>query len=274
MVNSDPVPRDYRQFPGAHLIRIVREIPEGSWDGAIILECNDVERTGIRGLEPLFLVNIDHHASSRNFANFNWVDASFAAVGQMVLRLIDAMGIPLGADIATNIYAALMTDTGNFQFSSTTPVELMDAARLVQCGARPAEIAEQVYHNFTPARIRLLAAVLSTMETEATGQIAWVHMTRDMLESAGAQPEETEGIINYLLQIESVRLAAFFKQEAVDRYKLSLRSKGELDVSRIAEQYQGGGHKNAAGFSVHTDLAEAKSQVLRALQELLNHQPH
>jgi phosphoesterase RecJ-like protein len=274
MIGADPVPRDYRHLPGAQLIRLVQEVPEGLWDGAVILECNDTERTGIQGLQSLFTINIDHHASSREYANLNWVDVSFASVGQLVLRLLDAMGVPLSADIATNIYAALMTDTGNFVFPSTTPVEFMDAARLVQTGAKPAEIAEQIYHSFTFSRIRLLASVLSTMESDDSGRIAWVHMTHDMMESAGARQEETEGIINHLMQIESVRLAAFFKQDAEDRYKLSLRSKGDLDVSRIAVRYQGGGHKNAAGFTLHTDLAGAKSEILQALRALLNHQPH
>ena len=274
MIGADPVPRDYRHLPGAQLIRLVQEVPGGGWDGAVILECNDAERTGIQGLQSLFTINIDHHASSRDYANLNWVSVSFASVGQMVLRLLDAMDIPVSVDIATNIYAALMTDTGNFVFPSTTPVELMDAARLVQAGAKPAEIAEQIYHSFTPSRIRLLASVLSTMESDDSGRIAWVHMTHDMMESAGALPEETEGIINHLMQIESVRLAAFFKQDAGDRYKLSLRSKGDLDVSRIAVRYQGGGHKNAAGFTLHADLAGAKAEILQALRELLNHRLH
>jgi phosphoesterase RecJ-like protein len=163
-----------------------------------------------------------------------------------------------------------MTDTGNFQYPSTTPVELMDAARLVQCGAQPAEIAAQVYHSFTPARIRLLASVLSTMTIDPTGRLAWVCMTKGMLESTGAHPEETEGIINHLMQIESVRLAAFFKQEADSQCKLSLRSKGELDVSQIAVMHKGGGHKNAAGFSIHAGLDEAQKLIVPALLELLD----
>lgn len=270
VIGADPTPHSFRSLPGAGTIRLGQEAPS-NYDAAVILECSDPSRTGVKGLEDQFLINIDHHASAKPYGNLNWIDTSFGAVGQLIFRLIEAMNIPVTREIATNIYVALMTDTGSFQFANTTAVEFGDAGRLVRLGARPAEIYEQVFHSNTYQRMRLLGRVLSTMETTESHRIAWVYMLRDMLQHTGALPEDTEGIINHLLTIKTVQVAAFFKQESENCFKLSLRSKGDLDVSSIAQQYHGGGHKNAAGFTVHADFEAAKRQVLGQLQQLINH---
>lgn len=269
---SDPTPASYRKLPGADTIRVC-QTAEGDYDAVVILECNSVLRTGIDGFEKYFVINIDHHTSGKSFGQLNWIDVSFGAVGQLVFRLIEAMGLRVTPDVAANLYVALVTDTGKFQFANTTAVEFDDARRLVEFGAQPAEISEQVYRSESAPKIRLLAAVLSTFEMDESQRIAWMHVTPQMFEQAGAAPSDTEDIVNLLLNIETVRLAAFFKQESDKSFRLSLRSKDNLDVSRIAQIYDGGGHRNAAGFTVRAGFEEAKHQVLERLRALLNGRP-
>ncbi len=266
----DPVPFAYRGLPGVPLIH-----PPGKssrpYDALILLECSRPERAGLEGLSPCPHIVIDHHLSCRPEGRINWIEPSFGATGQMVLRLLEALEVPICADIATNLYAALLTDTGSFQFNNTNARELHDAARLVDYGANPGEIAEMVFHANPPSKVLLMGKVLSTLQLEAQGRMAWVVMNRQAMESAGALPEDTEGIIQHLMSIHSVELAAFFKEDGdPSRFRVSLRSKGLLDVSSIAQGFSGGGHRNAAGFTIHQRLEAGIPEVLEALRRFLS----
>jgi len=265
VLSSDPVPFAYCRLPGVSAFQITPKTVE-CHDAAILLECSGQERTGIRGLERNPLIVIDHHMNCRADGLLNWIDPGFGAVGQMILRLLEALQVPITAEIATNLYAALLTDTGSFQFGNTTACELRDAARLTEYGANPGEIAEMVFNANRAGKVLLLGKVLSRLRLEAGERLAWIVMDRKTMETAGALPEDTEGIINHLMSIHTVQLAAFFKQDGEDnRFRVSLRSKGCLDVSDIARQFSGGGHRNAAGFTVHQALESGVPMILNKL---------
>jgi bifunctional oligoribonuclease and PAP phosphatase NrnA len=268
-LSADPVPFAYCRLPGVSLIQRPAQTSQG-YDGAVLLECSRPERAGMEGLDLRPWIIIDHHLSCRPEGLLNWIDPSYGATGQMILRLLEALGVRITPDIATNLYAALLTDTGSFQFNNTTPRELHDAARLAEYGANPSEIAEMVYNANQASKVLLMGKVLSQLHLEAEGRIAWVVMDRLTMEAAGALPEDTEGIIQHLMSIHTVQLAAFFKQDGeLSRFRVSLRSKGFLDVSAVAQRFSGGGHRNAAGFTVHQTLERGIPFILETLNDFM-----
>lgn len=269
IVSPDPLPFMYRSLPGAEKIVACKQVTE-DYDGAIILECGSAERTGIQGLEKLSTVNIDHHPSTGAWAEINWVDSSVSAVGELIFDLIEALGIRITPQIASNLFAAIMTDTGSFQYSNTSEMTLLIASRLVSFGASPAEISRTVYMNQKASRLLLLSRVLNTLEIEPSGKIASVNMLLEDLRVTGADSDDTEGFVNYPLSIRGIEACAFFRQSGECSFRVSLRSRQKIDVSRVAVQFGGGGHARAAGFSLkNMSLPEARELVLSKIRALL-----
>ncbi len=269
IVNADPPPHAYLSLPGVERIRVSESL-EGAFDAVFILECNDLLRPGVGNLGRYFVINIDHHAKTENFGQINWVDPGAAAVAEMVYKLLGALKAPVTAEIATNLYAAILTDTGSFQFANTKAETFEIVGDLVSCGADPAWVARQVYMNQPRSKLDLLVKVLDTLEIHPSGKIASIFLTPQVLEEVQASPGETEGLINYALGIEGVELAGFFREERQDLYRISLRSKSDLDVGEIARQFGGGGHKNAAGFSLEGRLDQVREKVQSRLEDLVS----
>ncbi len=269
IVSSDTLPHMYSSLPGADKITRCVQIKE-DYDGVITLECGSAERSGIQGLANLSTVNIDHHPSTENWAEINWINPAVSAVGELIFLLIEAMGVPITPAIASNLFAAIMTDTGSFQYSNTSEQTLLIASRLVSYGASPAEITQTVYMNQKASRLHLLARVLETLEIDKSGKIATVSMNLDDLEATGAEADDTEGFVNYPLSIQGIEACALFRQSSLHNYRVSLRSRQKIDVSKVAVQFKGGGHARAAGFSLNNlSLSEARDLVLARLKELL-----
>jgi phosphoesterase RecJ-like protein len=240
LLSADPVPNIYRGLAGSEGIRTV-ECVSGSYDAAIVLECDGLERTGLRGLEEFFLVNIDHHASSREFARLNWIDRSAASVGELVL-----------------------TDTGGFCYGGTQASTFALARELVMAGANPIQIAQDVYFSASTSKLVLLGVALGNLKRE--GRLAWLWVTHQDMVSTGAAEEDLEGIVNFAVCALGVE-AAVFLCELPERYiRLSLRSKGLVDVAAIAERLGGGGHENAAGCTVEGTLADVRDEILTQLR--------
>ena len=217
-------------------------------------------RSTPQGLEEHFLINIDHHATSKPFANLNWIDPDTCAVAEMVFRLAQAAGVKISAEIATCLYAAVLTDTGSFCYAPTNARTFELAKSLVDYGADPARIAQSIYFSSPTSKMRLLGAALSTLQRE--GAMTWMSVTRHDMDRSGALDEDCEGLVNYALSIGEVEVAVFFRELPDGRFRVSLRSKGQLDVSRIAEEFGGGGHSCASGCSVNGPLHAAVERVL------------
>ena len=261
------VPPPYLQpFPGVDGITVAAEVTD-TFDAAVIMECSSLDRTGVRGLDRSPVLNIDHHPGNTAYGAVNWVDESAAACGELVATLIDALGIPLTADIATHLYLAILTDTGSFHFSHITPRTFEIAARCVAAGAVPEWIARTHYDSNTMARVRLFGTVLSTMTVDRSGRIALLAITPAIAAAAGGTYDDTEGLINFPLSVEAVRAVAFLKETATPgEWRVSLRSKGATDVGAIAAARGGGGHRNAAGCSARGTLDEVRQAILGALE--------
>jgi bifunctional oligoribonuclease and PAP phosphatase NrnA len=263
VVMRDGVPRIYQRLPFADKVVPPEQI-NGSYEAAIILECDSVQRTRLEGLEGRFLISIDHHHSGRPFAHVNWIDPTAVATAEMVYRLAREAGVEISPDIATCLYTALLTDTGSFMFEGTNERTFALARDLVLAGADPAHCARNVYFGHSTAKMRLLGAALSNLHRE--GPIAWIWVTREQMERCQAKEEDCEGLVNYALSIQDVEVAAFFRELADGCYRLSLRSKGKLNVASVAERFGGGGHKCASGCSVDGPLSAAVERVMAQLR--------
>jgi bifunctional oligoribonuclease and PAP phosphatase NrnA len=264
VVNRDPAPAPMLGFPGVGDIRIASAV-EGSFDAAIIMECGSLERTGVTGLDRSFVINIDHHPGNTEYGALNWFDASAAACGELVLELIDALGVPLTREIATHAYLAIVTDTGSFHFSHITPRTFDMARRAVEAGVDPVAMARAIFDSNNLGRLKIFGAVLSAMDLHEANSVAVLYVDDEMLAQAGATYDDTEGLINLPLTTRDVQVVVFFKKSGVDEYRVSLRSKGAIDVGSVARQFGGGGHLNAAGFTLYGAYADVKPRVAAAV---------
>ena len=262
VVTYDGVPRIYQNLPFANRAIQAESVPPN--DAVILLECDSTRRALLQGLDQCFLINIDHHVSGRNFGHINWIDSNVMATAELVYRLARLACVPIDRDIATCLYTALMTDTGSFMFEGTNEHTFTVARELVMAGADPAQCARQIYFGHSTAKMRLLGAALSHLHRE--GPLAWIWVTREQMERFGAREEDCEGLVNYALSMGDVQVAIFFRELPDARYRVSLRSKGEINVSKVAEHFGGGGHKCASGFSLDGPLAMAVAKVVDRLR--------
>ncbi|HWW82627.1 MAG TPA: bifunctional oligoribonuclease/PAP phosphatase NrnA [Vicinamibacterales bacterium] len=249
VVNADPAPGPLMTFPGAPDIRIAANVGD-DFDAAIILECSDLARTGVTGLDQFFVINIDHHPGNSGYGQLRWFDPSAAACGEMVFELVRALGAPLTLEVATHIYLAILTDTGSFHYSSISPRTFDICRQVLEAGVNPVTVARSVYDSNNMGRLKLFGAVLSAMQLDSNGRIAIVYLDHEMARAAGGTYEDTEGLINLPLTVKEIQAVVFFKQIEGEQFRVSMRSKGEIDIGAVAKEFAGGGHKNAAGCSV------------------------
>ncbi len=270
VVLRDGVPHIYRRLPFADSVLQVPSIPN-HFDTAIILECDSIQRTALQGLDGRFLINIDHHVSGRPFANINWIDPTACATAEMIFRLAREAGLVISPEIATCLYTAVVTDTGSFGYAGTTERTFALAQELVRAGADPVRIAQHVYFTNPISKMRLLGAALSTLHRDSG--LTWMYVTRRDMERCGAIDEDCEGLANWALGIEGVEVAVFLR-ELADRshWRVSLRSKGAVNVANVAEHFGGGGHACASGCAVDGPLSVASERILAQLRiEMASH---
>jgi phosphoesterase RecJ-like protein len=266
VVLGDSVPVIYKPLPLADTIVHASRV-NGHYDAAIILECDSVQRTRLQGLEHCFLISIDHHASAKPFANVNWIDSTAVATAELIFRLAKAAQVKLTPDIATCLYTAVLTDTGAFCYAPTNACTFELAKYLVEHGADPSKIAQSVYFSSPTSKMRLLGAALSGLQRD--GAVTWMSVTRQDMERCAALEEDCEGLVNYALGIAGVEVAVFFREVANDRIRVSIRSKGAVNVAEIAEGFGGGGHECAGGFSTAGPMQAAERLVLSELRRRL-----
>ncbi len=273
--NADPVPPSLRRLPGAGEVRCALPADE-TFACYLVLDTSDLERTGglLDGRRPRApVLNVDHHAGNTRFGDLNWVEPEASSAGEMVHRLLREAGLPLSRDTAANLYAAILTDTGGFQYGNTTAESLRAAAELVSAGAVPEEIARGLTANRTPGEWRLLSEALASLGLAAGGRLAWIEVTAAARQRAGAGLDVTEEFIQYPRSLAGVQIAVAFKEIAADETRVSLRSSGRVDVAKLAGVFGGGGHRNAAGCTIRQGLAAARAAVLAAAEPLVGGEP-
>lgn len=268
--NLDPVPEIYRFLPGSDRINHGRAV-NGRYDCLVVLDC-DPPRTGIfDGAYPAeTLINIDHHQTNPAEWPLTWLDPSAAATGEMVYRLVKVMGAPIDCQTALCLFTAVFTDTGSYRYANTSPSSMRISAELLEAGADPWVVTENVYESFAYPRIRLLGHVLSNMELAAGGKIGWVVVTDELYRITNTSAEDTENFINFVRSVKGVEVAVLFRQTGPLQYKVSFRSKGRIDVSAPAVRLGGGGHKNAAGCILDGGLEEIRERVILEVQTAMD----
>ncbi len=271
---EEEVPELYKFLPGAALIETsfsaVRNFlrTAGESVAVIALDCGDMNRLGRSGpslhkIHPFAV--IDHHKGNTGFGDMNWIEPHRSSTGEMIVDLVDGLGVRLSSQAATCLYTALVTDTGSFRYASTSSHTYRVAACLVECGAEPGKINEQLYDNYPLKRLLLMQQVLGTLRMFADDRIGVICVRRSMLEQTGATLSDTENFINLPRAVNTVQVAVFFK-EGENMISVSLRSRGDCDVSMVAARFGGGGHALASGFRAGgIRLDDLQNKVLREL---------
>lgn len=264
----------YEFLPGCGKIKST--LPDlAEFSCAIALDCGDRFRLG-RAMDALLSIRpfvvIDHHLGHKDFGDLRWIDAQRGSTGEMVYDLGVAFGGEISYETAYCLYAAIVSDTGSFKYSSTTADTFRIAGELLTKGVRPAEVAGKLFDNFTVSRLNLLKMVLDSLELHAENQIAIIAATREMFSESGAKQEDSENFINYPRALDSVKVAGFLKEAENGVVGVSLRSKGkDYDVAQVAASFGGGGHRNAAGYKVPGGtVSEVREKLLGELISLVN----
>lgn len=266
VILRDEIPAAYRDLPGASDVKKVSEV-NGKYDAVFVIECSDIDRPGIKRLSDQIIVNIDHHSTCEHFGTVNWIDATASAVGEMIYNLCKAIGGRVTKEIAECVYLALVTDTGSFHFPNTTERTLKVASELVKVGVEPAKISEAVYSSYSWSRIELMRQVMATVKRNESGNIAWMRQSLEMAEKAGAVDGDNNGLVNIPLSAKEICAVVYMREVQPNAYRVSLRSKGNINVARVAEQFGGGGHKNAAGCRVTGNWDEQERLIVSAISE-------
>jgi phosphoesterase RecJ-like protein len=258
IVNRDPPPLPLLSFPGVADIEIAERIDD-TGDAVIVMESGDLSRTGVAGLDAGFVINIDHHVGNTMYGAVNWFDVSAAACGEMVFDLVRELRVPLTYEIAVHVYVAILTDTGSFHYSNISPRTFDTCRQCVEAGVNPQAVARAVFDSNSLGRLKLFGAVLRGMQLDAAGQVATLTVDEQLLADCGATYDDTDGLINLPLTVKGIQAVMFFKKIGRDDWRISLRSKGNIDVNAVAKQFGGGGHKNASGCSATGSLDSLKA---------------
>ena len=268
--NQDHTPERYRFLPSAqNIVHNINNVEQ--YDVGIVLDCSDLARVGdeedkIGKIKRL--INIDHHISNNGFCLLKMLDAQASSTGELLFRLMREMRFKMSKDICTNLYAAIITDTGSFRYSSTTKETLFAAGNLVNNGADPQWIAENIYESDSPARLKLLAKALETLSLDLKNKVGSMVVTQKALQETGASWELTEGFVDIPRTVGGIEVSILYTQRGDNHYKLSLRSKADVNVEKIAKKFGGGGHIHASACWMKGDIESIKSQIIKAIREL------
>jgi phosphoesterase RecJ-like protein len=270
-VCADPVPAIYRFLPGAE--RITHALPSQPPMLAVSVDADGLGRLGRLAADlerSCAIIDIDHHATEKGFGELRWIEPRAAATGEMIYRLLRVMGIALSADIAACLYTAIVTDTGRFCYANTTPRALRIAAELVRAGANPPTIYREVYESKSFSASKLLGLALGRLRQADDGRVTFSQLTQQDFRRAGSTSDETEGIIDHLRAVREARAAALFVELPDGAIRVSMRSRGAVDVGEVALRFGGGGHVNAAGCTVPGPMSAAQRRLLGALCAAVN----
>lgn len=274
MVNEDAIPSKFDYLYGFKQITSVKEQrPAERYRHIICIDCADFKRVGVVAEcfeEGCELLNIDHHPTNDRYGTVNLIKDDAAATVELLYDLVTLMNIPWTKEAAECIYTGLLTDTGGFRYSSTSPKVMNIAAELLTHGVQGAELAEHLLETISYPHIQLLKRALASLEFSEDRRIAWMQVSNDDLQATGAGSDDMEGLVNYPRNIEGVAVGILFKQAEGEDIKISLRSGGEADVSRIAQEFGGGGHIRAAGATLQGTMNDVVDRVIESVKAALS----
>jgi len=274
IINHGAISEKYMFLPDIdRVLSIEKYDSDKKFDLAVILECPHTGRTGdVRHLidADTQIINIDHHPDNSGYGDIIHVDPKASAVAEMLAEFFFDADFEIDQETATQLYTAILTDTGRFRFNSTTRRTMEIAGRLIELGADPRYISDNVYYSFTEATMRLIGRVFSNVNFFDNGNICLISLDSKTLKENSCNSADTEGMAEYTLFGKSVKVGGLLKEVGERKTKVSLRSRNRINVGLVAHKYGGGGHDNASGFHVDLPLAEAHQQVLADLKEIIN----
>ncbi|HBW34822.1 MAG TPA: bifunctional oligoribonuclease/PAP phosphatase NrnA [Desulfosporosinus sp.] len=266
--NPNPVPNNLKFLPGSS--RVSQELPNPQPKTLLFVDCTDLGRVNLSITdlsEESIVLNLDHHISNQLFGHVNCIDAQASAVGELAFILIEQLGVKIDEEIATNLYTAIVTDTGCYQYSSTTAQTHRLTADLLDEGIDLQDIHHQIFDQKPLAQVKLLQYALNELEIYAEGQLAIMTLSLEDFRKSKADQEVSDGLVNHIRSIAGVEVAVLLKEVGPQEIKGGLRSNLWLNVNEIAAQFGGGGHKRAAGCTFRIPMAEAKQNIISAIEE-------
>jgi len=273
--NEGHIPHYFFNFANIELVVTEPDkwlVPESGFDLAIIFECTSLDRIGdVKNLvsDGMEVINIDHHLENSEYGRYNYVDPGASSVGEMILRIFKQADFKPDKLVATYLFIAILTDTGRFHFSSTTPAALRAAADLVETGLEVKEITDKIYYCATQEQIRLTSEVVANMELFYDNQVCILTLRRSALNKYGLKYGDVEGLVEWTMRIKGIKIGALLKDKEENLTKISLRSQGNVDVYKLAQFFNGGGHMNASGCQIDANLDSAKEQLVKKIKEFL-----
>lgn len=265
---GEKIPDNLKFLEGDFVIRTPERAED--CDIAMCIDSGEISRLSWRGetfAKAPYSICIDHHRTSEPFCNLNHIDPDAAATGQLIFKLIKALGVEPDRWMGDALFTAITMDTGNFQYSNTSKETHLIAAELYDWGAKPSDVSIELYENDRIEKFYIETEVFDHVEIIAEGQVAVAYVTQDMLKKTGAMMDETDGIVPKLRSIRGVEVAIFLKEHGPETIKVSLRSKSRVDVAEISAALGGGGHARAAGCTLKTDIDTAKHRIIEAVTE-------
>jgi bifunctional oligoribonuclease and PAP phosphatase NrnA len=256
-------------------VRHLKARPE--FEAMVLTDCPTLPRIGTVNtlLRPSTVIfNIDHHISNSRFGHYNYIRPEAAATAEVVYDIYEALKIPISKEDAKNLYVGLATDTGSFKYSNTTARSHEVAARLIAAGINIEKINDDLHGTYSLSTMRLYSRLLARVRTAGDGSIGWVGMRREDLKETGATHEDAEGFIDFLRYIKPVKVAFFMSELGTGKndkaIRVSFRAKGPYDVNKVATVFNGGGHKKAAGCTIHAPMKDAERRIVQALRKEFN----
>ena len=271
LYSADAIPHKFAFLAkSADFVRTLAD--DARFDVSVVMDCADLARLG-----PHFpnaarrgtLLFIDHHATRGQGADIYFNDETSPAVGEIVTRILARLGVAPTASVAECLYASLVSDTGSFRYSNTSPMAMRCAADLLETGFDPWRVSSNLYESEPAARVRLLALALATLDVSPDGRCAVLCVTPRMLQETGATPDMLDGFINHARAVRGVEVAVLFHEREDGEQKVSFRSRGNVNVAAIAQGFGGGGHFHAAGCTVHGPVPEARARIYAAVQQAI-----
>ncbi len=278
IINEDALPYGYDFLPGNKLIKrpgkASKYVNFADFDCFVVLDCADLKRTGSvyklnTGNNPV--LNIDHHVSNRIFGDVNWVEPGASSCSEMIYKLYKRLRLPIDKETALLLYTGIMTDTGSFRYSNTSSFTHKAVAELLESGLDVAQVYRNTYENIPASDVKLLLKILPEIKFYCRGKIAWFKIKKELFKSGKPCIDVADLALSFGRAIKGVEVVVLFKENLGENneVRVNLRSQGKVDVNNIAALFGGGGHKTAAGCTLHGDIGKISKKVLNKIKESL-----
>ncbi|MCQ4087235.1 bifunctional oligoribonuclease/PAP phosphatase NrnA [Saccharibacillus sp. JS10] len=272
MINEGPIPERMTYMEGAsQILDMSMTDRTRTYSNVICVDCADYKRVGLvsEWIEEGNMLNIDHHPTNDRYGTQTLIKADAAATAEILYDLLTVFDVSWDRPVAEMLYTGILTDTGGFRYSSTSPKVMQIASHLLELGVNGPDLADSLLEQLTKPQFDVLTLALSTLEMSDDHQVAWVHVTPEHMIQTGASNEDLEGIVNYPRNIQGVEVGVLFKVINENAVKASMRSAGKVDVAAIAAGFGGGGHIRAAGCRLEGTLAEVTHLVIERIKQSL-----